>query len=269
MVELNKLPTTDCDLACVLVCDSRSGLLNDDYEFEMIMRYLPLETQQKILCKRKGETQNVALCNQILQRLGASKITGMGWNELEFASGPHGKPGIKNHENCTFNLSNCDGRTAMYIKSTTEDLQQEVGIDLASIKDCENWGPNYLELFRDLFSSEEFHNLKNACEGLQRDRLFTHYWSLKEAYTKYSGTGLNCDLAAIQIGAIEPLEFGQSTTIVCNIGNKSVVFRSKWLDATTVMSICETESRTGHEESELTIFELSVEDLVSYLNSTK
>lgn len=251
--------------AFVLVCDDHRGILHDDFEFEMGMRYLPLEKQQRILSRKQRDARNTALCNQILQIAGASAACGIHWRDLKFKMSKLGKPYVESANPCIFNLSNSCGKVAMFVKRS----HGSIGIDLASTKDCENWGPGYLRLFQDIFSSDELQCLEQTQQGLQRDRLFIYYWSLKEAYTKLTGTGLNCCLSAINLGALEPLEADKTAKIVRTINGSPITFKSKWIDNLTVLSVCEDSGNSTAEHDELPLYELEVADILSYLDSMK
>ncbi|CUS24055.1 LAQU0S13e02278g1_1 [Lachancea quebecensis] len=259
------LPASTDLSAFIIVCDDHHGVLHDDFEFEMAMRFLPLEKQQRILSRKQRDARNNALCNQILQIAGTAMACGVHWRDLKFTVSKSGKPHVESANPCSFNLSNCCGKVAMFVKKG----HKSIGIDLASTKDCENWGPDYLRLFQDIFSPAELECLEQTQQSLQQDRLFIHYWSLKEAYTKLTGTGLNCCLSSINLGALEPIEPDKTAKIVRTIESRDITFRSKWIDELTVLSVCEESECNAVEHAEIPLFELEVADVLSYLNSMK
>ncbi|SCV05365.1 LANO_0H05886g1_1 [Lachancea nothofagi CBS 11611] len=253
------------DVPCVFICDSRDNILNDDFEFEGILRLFPLVKQQHILTKKVRSLRNVALCNQILQLAGISMVTGQNWRTLNFGRNMYGKPECHEIKGLAFNMSNSNGRTALYL-----DNVSDVGIDLASTQDCSQFDDeDYVCTFKDIFAARELSSLEQMTPGAARDQSFTHYWSLKESYTKLTGTGLNCDLSEIDIGVLQPLRPGDAVQIIVRqISNETIVFQSEWLDDSTVVSICKRKS-AYEEEQIIPMFELKVAEIVSLLNSTK
>ncbi|CEP61379.1 holo-[acyl-carrier-protein] synthase LALA0_S03e01552g [Lachancea lanzarotensis] len=251
----------------ILVCDSRSKFLDDDFQFEALLRLLPLQTQRRILNKKGQDLKKTALCNQLLQLCGISMVTNLPTHALKLELSPYGKPACAAMTGLAFNMSNCDGRTAMYI-----DAASSVGIDLATTKDCNNFGDDYLNTFKAIFSPEEFSSLNQMTPGWLRDKKFTHYWSLKEAYTKFTGTGLNCELSSIDLGALETwTSVDQVYTMFRDIDGKRMVFQSKWLDSKVVITLCKLA--TPQDDCRIQLLNNSIEltgaELAVYFDSTK
>ncbi|SCU88766.1 LADA_0E11958g1_1 [Lachancea dasiensis] len=256
----------ESSIPCVLICDSRRAILSDDFEFETLLRLFSLETQRKITNKRERKLRNLALCNQLLQLASLSRASGQAWRETKFEFNAYGKPQCAGFPNLSFNMSNSDGRTAIYL-----DLESDVGLDLASTKDCQNFGEeNYLEVFRPIFTEHEFRHLNKLPPGATRDRLFTHYWSLKEAYTKLKGVGLNCNLSEIDLGVIEPCTYKDSAqSIERDIGIDTIYFQSKWLDSDLIVSICKVTGPKQPTMTKVPIVDLELADVVEWIHSTK
>lgn len=71
----------------------------------------------------------------------------------------------------------------------------EVGIDLASTKVVDDFGDeDYVRHFKDIFHPVEFELLESISEPSALKNVFTHFWALKEGYTKKLGVGLNGSL---------------------------------------------------------------------------
>ncbi|SCU89694.1 LAFA_0E20120g1_1 [Lachancea sp. 'fantastica'] len=251
----------------ILVCDSRDTFLDDDFQFEALLRLLSLQTQRRILNRKNPSLRKTALCNQLLQLFGISITTGLPFHSLSLEIATLGKPTCAAMTGLAFNMSNCDGRTAMYIDAATN-----VGIDLACVSDCHGFGDDYLGTFKSIFSCQEYHTLNQMAPGALRDRKFTHYWSLKEAYTKFTGTGLNCDLSKTDMGTLEAWSpADQIFTIFRDIDGKRMFFQSKWLDSNVVVSICKQASIQDDNSEQILngITNLTVAEMAAFLHSTK
>lgn len=254
------------DLRVILVVDSKDNYLLDDFHFETAMRLLPLHTQSKILGKRP-EIRKVSLCNQLLQLFGCAFLTGKRPSEIEFVVGAHGKPRIKDGS-VAYSMSNSDGITVMYLKRS--EPTTSVGVDLATTKDCEQWETDYLHMFKDIFSAQEYLYLQDLPCGPIRDSTFTHYWSLKEAYTKYTGTGLNCDLSSVDFKNVEPLERSKSQRVLTHNNSETHLFLSSWLDDKQILTICDGPSDSNNQNLiDVPTVNLHIKIIVQYLSSIK
>ncbi|SCU90683.1 LAMI_0E03180g1_1 [Lachancea mirantina] len=229
--------------------NGRDAYLNDDFQFENCMRILPLEQQARILEKR-GRTRQIALVSQLLQLMGCCKATRRNIGDLKFSNGKFGKPRLLGRRVPAFSMSNSDGFCAMFLRRNSGDeddengIPSEVGLDLASTTDCKSWNDEYLNEFKDIFSVHEFTHLRKTLDaGRGRkllDRIFTHYWSMKEAYTKFTGTGLNCDLSEIDLGSVSESDYNRNAEFIrtVQIDQRCMVFRSKWINETVVATVC-------------------------------
>ncbi|AET38840.1 holo-[acyl-carrier-protein] synthase Ecym_3352 [Eremothecium cymbalariae DBVPG len=211
------------------------GFLQDDFCFEVAMRLLPTTVQNEIL-KKKRFMRPTALGSQLLLLYGCSRILGCSWRELKFSKSKFGKPFLVHHDNVAFSMSNGGGNVIIYI-TKGEEVQGGVGIDIASTTDCINWEFEYLNDLKTVFSQSEVECLRSTSFDV-RDELFTYYWSLKEAYIKYIGEGLNADLALVNLGSLKPLMKSEHRTFTKFINGKSVQFRSHWYDDCHIISIC-------------------------------
>ncbi|QEU62728.1 Lys5 [Kluyveromyces lactis] len=207
----------------IFICDFEDGYLKDSFNFEIAMRLLPFEAQDKVLRKRSDKLQRMALTNRLLQLYGCSIVTGENLNHLIFGNGPFGKPMLLSHKGIEFSMSNGEQSCVMAVQET------EVGIDIASTIDCNHWDAEYLDTFQDIFTDQEFKTLKESSS--HRDELFTLYWSMKESYMKLIGTGLNTNIKAIDIGEIpEPLQELEVRSVKRKINGRYVMFISRWIN---------------------------------------
>jgi 4'-phosphopantetheinyl transferase len=127
---------------------------------------------------------------------GFAKVDPRDWR---FLAGPYGRPEILEpieHRDIRFNLSNTRGLVACAVT-----LQPEVGVDV-------EWTPRSVELedvARSHFAPEELSELLGLLPELRRSRFFD-YWTLKEAYIKARGLGLQIPLEQFSFRLGNPIQ---------------------------------------------------------------
>jgi 4'-phosphopantetheinyl transferase len=99
---------------------------------------------------------------------------------LRFASGPHGKPALADHERLFFNLSH-SGQVALYAVTDTG----AVGIDVEVARRSRD----VLALAMRAFGASQAERLA-ALEPPLREREFLRLWTRREAALKCGGTGI-------------------------------------------------------------------------------
>ena len=112
--------------------------------------------------------------------------------ELEFESGPSGKPklaAIYSKKKITFNLSHSHEVTLIGVAKT-----QEIGVDVEWMRKDFAFG----EVAERFFTRREVALLHSLPEDVQREA-FYKCWTSKEAFLKAKGTGLSGDLDEVQI----------------------------------------------------------------------
>jgi len=113
------------------------------------------------------------LAGEILSRAAIKRHTGA-WPKEPFLCSEHGKPYLRHHP-VYFNVSHSGDYVALAIS------ENNVGVDIEKLR------LNKMRVARRFFSDTEINRLQ-ASEIPDQD--FTRLWSLKEAYLKYSGSGL-------------------------------------------------------------------------------
>lgn len=104
---------------------------------------------------------------------------------LEKAEG--GKPFLSGRAGqIYFNLSH----SGDYVVCAFSD--SEVGVDIERI------GSERMGVARRFFHPDEIRSLENA-EEVERREMFFKYWSVKESFLKYKGTGLRCPLSSFAV----------------------------------------------------------------------
>lgn len=245
--------------AGVFVVEIREDVLADEFTFEALMRALPLASQARILNKKSFHDRCASLCSQLLQFFGCSIVAGLNFRELKFDKGRFGKPFLENDRSIPFSMTTGEQCVAMsLVKCVSADECQDVGIDIAS--PFNYGGKEELELFKEVFSEREFNALVKASDPCIA---FTYLWSLKESYTKYTGTGLNTDLSLIDFGAISvfPAE-GASMCITLN--EVPLVFYSRWFN-NEIVTICMPRSISDNvNTSKPKLYNIAFSTLIDY-----
>ncbi|MBC5619552.1 4'-phosphopantetheinyl transferase family protein [Butyricimonas hominis] len=105
------------------------------------------------------------------------KYFGMPFGSYRFARGEKGKPFVAEREGVFFNISH----SGIYVVCAVSD--GEIGVDI------EKRSKARMEVAGRFFHAREVRELEVA-SGVEQDKLFYDYWSVKESFLKYTGTGL-------------------------------------------------------------------------------
>lgn len=195
---------------------------------------------------------------------------------LSFTSNEYGKPQL---EGCgfQFSMSNQQGYTSMVVS------RAQCGIDLANCNDVDKFGTGYLAHFRDIFHPDEYEALEALADDEQTKNRFTHYWALKESYTKLLGVGLNGDLKSYNFSNVntlrcddtveahdtfqrrtEPL-WDSSITLAIGGVDEDISIYSTMLNKEIVVSACTLD----HLTETPTLVHVKLEDIVKFLSHNK
>lgn len=146
--------------------------------------------------------------------------------EYVLEKGEHGKPRLSGVRiPVFFNLSH----SGDYIVCVISD--KEIGVDIQKI------GNARLAVARRFFHPEEIRRLETMkAESL--DDLFFTYWSVKESFLKYTGTGLSCPLSSflVEIGGEDDIKISPEN------GNESVYIHACQIDPQYKCFVCSEES---------------------------
>lgn len=184
-------------------------LLNDDYNFESCLRLLSLKDQLQV--RNVKHNKQLALLSRLflkcavnfaLLSIYSDHPRGL-WEEIEFEYNEHGKPEIK-------------GRPFAYNNSNSNDLSciailleaTAVGVDLSHEEQDSVSSTEFMSQFEGIFGGSEEEQLNSIKTTSERYIAFNHLWTLKEAFTKYLGCGLNIDLSLFSFGLTEVPENG-------------------------------------------------------------
>ncbi|CAH2352009.1 hypothetical protein CLIB1423_05S03576 [[Candida] railenensis] len=171
-----------------------NSLLSDDYNFELCLRLLSLKEQLAVRSKKYDQKKE--LMNKLFTRcvlnicLGKEGI----FDEISFEYNEFGKPKIENVEmgpSFQFNASSSNSTLSIVIQFESET---PIGIDLSHSE--QKISPETcVEDFKNIFDVNEYNYLSHIQSVGQRYAAFNQFWTLKEAFTKLLGCGLNVDLS--------------------------------------------------------------------------
>jgi 4'-phosphopantetheinyl transferase len=112
--------------------------------------------------------------------------------DIEFVYNGYGKPGLARDCEVTFSLAHAGERVVCAIAA-----DRDIGVDI----EVERTDIDFMGLARQYFCARETRNLeKSSCTA--REHLFYKYWTLKEAYLKAEGSGLNVSLTAVDTSEV-------------------------------------------------------------------
>lgn len=114
------------------------------------------------------------------------KETGRSPENYSIAFGSHGKPYVVGLDFFHFNISH----SGDYVVCAVSD--SEIGIDIERI------GNARMEVAGRFFHPGEINVLESLSEVRQNDAFFS-YWSVKEAFLKYTGAGLSVPLSTFEV----------------------------------------------------------------------
>lgn len=99
-------------------------------------------------------------------------------NMLDY--GKYGKPYLKNYPSIFFNISHCDGLVGCVISD------KEIGFDIEKITKC-----NDLIIKKVLTDNEQ--KILSHYKNEEYKEMFYRFWTLKESYLKWDGSGFSKD----------------------------------------------------------------------------
>lgn len=117
------------------------------------------------------------MLGETLVGLALERYWGLLLGNYRIARGEKGKPFIADKENIFFNISH----SGDYVVCAVSD--REIGVDI------EKRAKARMEVAGRFFHKQEVQALK-AVSGDELNKLFYDYWSVKESFLKYIGTGL-------------------------------------------------------------------------------
>lgn len=176
--------------------------LSDDFNFEICMRKLSLKDQLKVRNSQHNRIKELGLrlfskyvLNYIVYIQGGSPSFDP-WAELPMEYNKYGKPQLKNQNFLNFQYNSSSSNDIISIVVLINS-SSSVGIDLSHETQDSISATEFMDQFQGIFTSHEQNQLMKIDNIEERYVAFNHFWTLKEAFTKFIGCGLNVDLAKI------------------------------------------------------------------------
>ncbi|MGL5440737.1 MAG: 4'-phosphopantetheinyl transferase family protein [Filifactoraceae bacterium] len=152
------------------------------YTESNFIRYLnPNQVKAMNKYQKKNDRVNYALTKSVLNII-FSKIENISYSKIKWNYEEHKKPYITNRIGLNFNISHTQGCSIVALS------KYKIGIDVENLyRDMD-----YVDIIEHFFSNNEKRKILNS-------DIFYMYWTSKEAYLKYKGTGLIQRLSSVEI----------------------------------------------------------------------
>lgn len=176
-------------------------LLDDDFCFEVCMRKLPLSEQAKVRRSKIGQKKRLvaALFTSVVLNYCIYVQGGVAefdpWARIEFQYNQFGKPCIKHQDTMRF-VFNSSSSNDLMVVAVQLHRDSAVGVDLSHESQHSISPHGFMDQFEGIFDPREKRQLQAIATTAERYVAFNQFWTLKEAFTKYVGCGLNVDLAS-------------------------------------------------------------------------
>lgn len=161
-----------------------------DVDFEELLSSFAGRLPQQVIDKarrfRNPQDKVRNLGGEILSRWAIARVSGE-YPDKVFECNSNGKP-LSGKPDLYFNISH----SGDYVVVSVSDF--ETGIDIERLR------LNKMKVAKRFFSDEEISNIQKSEDP---DAQFSRYWSLKEAYLKYIGTGLTRELNSFTVKEIK------------------------------------------------------------------
>lgn len=156
----------------------------DDKVFDGLMHKIDPAKQDRIKGFLRWQDRQRSLFAELLLRTMLVRERGFLNSDINFSVLANGKPVLLNHPALHFNLSHSGDWMACVIDNGN------VGIDVEQVIDTD------LSLSHRFFSRDEHEEILKAFDPGEK---FFEYWTLKESYIKFTGTGLSQPLNSFSI----------------------------------------------------------------------
>lgn len=182
-----------------------ADFLKDDYNFELCMRKLTLKEQLKVRNSKHNQQKelvsrlfSMAILNHAIhcQRLKLCPDEKYNqWAELLYEYNQYGKPRLQDQSKLNFEF-NSSGSNDIISIAIKYDSHSPIGIDLSHESQDLISSTHFMDQFQGIFAPQEVEQLDRIIDIGQKYLSFNHFWTLKEAFTKFVGCGLNIDLSS-------------------------------------------------------------------------
>lgn len=156
------------------------------YPDDFFLPFVSEETQKAVRRYGNAQVRRTKLLGETMTRQLLGAQFGLDAKHCRIVKGEHGKPYVEGVENVFFNLSH----SGDFIVCAISD--REIGIDIERI------GKVRMAVARRFYHPGEVSVLESLSGDSQID-LFFRYWSVKESFLKYTGSGLSSPLSGFQV----------------------------------------------------------------------
>lgn len=156
------------------------------YTDDFFLPYVSEETQKAVKRYKSEQVRRTKLLGETMTRQLLGSHFGLDAGHCRIVKGEHGKPYVEGVENVCFNLSH----SGDFIVCAISD--REIGIDI------ERMGKVRMGVARRFYHPGEVGLLESLNGDSQAD-LFFRYWSVKESFLKYTGSGLSSPLSGFMV----------------------------------------------------------------------
>gem|GEM_PF-1770042 len=145
--------------------------------------------QQVYNCRRNEDAYRLLVGDLLVRYILCTNLQCYN-HQLRFQYNKYGKPYLATHSNCFFNLSHSES----YVTCIVDEM--ECGIDIERMSAISE---EYIDIAKLYFSNEEFSTISKMTSDEDKRAYFYILWTMKEAYLKALGVGLEKDLSSVQI----------------------------------------------------------------------
>jgi 4'-phosphopantetheinyl transferase len=184
-------------------------------------RYLPvLNREESFRYKKFSDVSRKRqfLFSRFILKNKLFELTGKNADEIHFEIGPHGKPfieGLRIH----FSISHSENYVAYVI------AKKEVGLDIQTKRDFSNLDG----LIKKVCHGNEA-TLLSQSKDIEND--FLKLWSLKEAYSKCTGLGIQAHYSKLNFSQLLENPFTEDSSPTIAVENKNYEVQFKILERT-------------------------------------
>lgn len=192
----------------------------DDEILNSIYKYMPQERKEKFQRYKFRKDKVLCAMAYLLLCYGLDINDQFNFNQMQFTYNEQGKPSFSDKKMPHFNMSHCDIAVACGISDSN------IGVDIQDKIECDRL------LLEEVMSIGEINTISNS---LQRELKFGRFWSCKESYLKFDGTGLVDDLNQIDFSkelsnrfvwndcVFEVEEFNDYCVSVCSKNSEKII----------------------------------------------
>ena len=175
-----------------------------------------------------------------------------GINDSLVSAGPDGKPFLTDHPEIFFNITHAAGLVACAFHSG------QIGIDA----ELRGYFPEVL-IGRALAESEEQLLLSYSSDESMRQECFWRLWTLKEAYVKKSGIGVDTDLKAFSFSFEDRMRYDGSGLLCVRCSDPSVSCFQFGTESGHIISLC-IDHNIGYRIDQVP--DASLFDIIQYVD---